>query len=432
MAASNIRATLLAYLILWLSVFNFNGAYARTLKKLDQPIAAISSGEFGLPEGLSVTLHSYAESIGPDAEAAVRRAYRGDDLDDENVAVELDERGLWSFLWSATKVFINPMSWTSGIQLAGLACQALGWWTSAPSWVTYTCNSIGIVSTMWSVWDGRADLATAYNDWRNEGSYRGNLESLQLLPYYRDYAQPVDNVGRSVKNITRGQASGYYDWSVLHPHLANRTVINAKSGNASILHDVGRNYTIITLAHVINSTNEKPLLVQRSLNGTLLGSPVSMFFVNGTGSSAGFASHHAFGAPLNTTKTTTKRDSGNCDGFGNDSGNIYASDTTLCGGDGTETEDGITGIYYGMDCYGTESQWKEYDADVGGQYPESNGAWEFASDLSSDTQNRQWWRTCLCDQESGDYSWTGALQYTWNGGFNGYNDCYSGVCGGAS
>jgi hypothetical protein len=285
---------------------------------------------------------------------------------------------------------------------------------------------------MWSVWSGRSDLATAYKDWKNEGSYQGNLESLQLLPYYNTYAQVVNTGSRSIKNTTRGHATGYYDWSVLHPHLANRTVSNAKSGNASILHDVGRNYTIITMAHVINSTNDKPVLVQRSLNGTLLGSPVSMFLVNGTGSSAGFASHHAFGAALNTTQNMTKREDGDCGGFGDDSGTYYADNTPLCAGDGTESQDGITGIYYAMDCYGTEAQWEEYDGDVGGQYPESNGAWELASELSSDTQNNQWWRTCLCDQESGDYAWTGALQYTWNGGYNGYGDCYSGVCGGAS
>jgi hypothetical protein len=180
------------------------------------------------------------------------------------------------------------------------------------------------------------------------------------------------------------------------------------------------------MGHILNSTAENPLLIQRSINGTLLGAPVSMFFVNSTGSTAGLASHHAFGT---VTQKMAKRDSGNCEGFGNDSGNIYTDNTVVCGGDGTTTEDGITGVYYGMDFYGTESQWEEYDADVGGQYPDSNGAWHLASELSSDTQNSQWWRTCLCDQESGDYSWTGALQYTWNGGFNGYNDCYSGVCG---
>jgi hypothetical protein len=279
---------------------------------------------------------------------------------------------------------------------------------------------------MFSVWDGRADLATAWNDFRNEGTYRENGEVLQLLPFYNDYANVVDNVGR--RSLQRGNESGYYDWSVLHPHLANNTIKNAISGNASILHDVGRNYTIITMAHVLNSTDSNPILVQRSINGTLLGSPVSMFFVNSTGSSAGLGSHHAFG----TAKKSSKRDDGNCDGFGNDSGNIYADNQELCGGDGTESEDGITGVYYGMDFYGTESQWEEYDADVGGQYPDSNGAWHLASELSSDTQNSQWWRACLCDQESGTYSWTGALQYTWNGGFNGYSDCYSGTCGGAT
>jgi hypothetical protein len=420
---------LLAFLILWLSAFNYNGVCALSIQPLDQPIKAISSGEFGLPQGLHVQLHSYLPVHGREGEAIVRGTYSGHS-EVQTTAVERhkNRRGLWSFLWSATKVFINPMSWTSGIQLADLACQALGWWTSAPSWVSWTCNSFGIISSMFSVWDGRADLATAWNDWRNEGSYQGNLESLQLLPYYSDYGNVVDNVGRGLPLLKRGNESGYYDWSVLHSHLANKTISSAVSGNASILHDVGRNYTIITMAHVLNSTDSEPILVQRSINGTLLGAPVSMFFVNGTGSSAGLGSHHAFGI----AKKSSKRDDGNCDGFGNDSGNIYTDDQTVCGGDGTDSEDGITGVYYGMDFYGTESQWEEYDADVGGQYPDSNGAWHLASELSSDTQNSQWWRACLCDQESGDYSWTGALQYTWNGGFNGYNDCYAGTCGGAT
>lgn len=303
--------------------------------------------------------------------------------------------------------------------------------------VTYTCNSFGIISTMFSVWDGRADLATAWNDWRSEGSYQGNLESLQLLPFYDDYGIAINNVGRGLPApiFKRGNEPGYYDWSVLHPHLANRTVRNALSGQGSIMHDVNRNYSIITMAHVLNSTDAKPLLIQRSINGTLLCAPVSMFFVNGTGSTAGLGSHHAFGSTKTKSakaNSTKRDDDGNCLGFGNDSGNIYTDNQVVCGGDGTESEDGITGVYYGMGFYGTEAQWEEYDADVGGQYPDSNGAWHLASELSSDTQNSQWWRTCLCDQESDVYSWTGALQYTWNGGFNGYSDCYAGVCGGAS
>ncbi|KAM3072994.1 hypothetical protein ACMFMG_008713 [Clarireedia jacksonii] len=369
----------------------------------------------------------YLPVHGKDGEAIVLGTYSRDpEAQTTSAERHMERRGLWSFVWAATKVFINPMSWTSGIQLGDLACQALGWWTSAPSWVSWTCNSFGIISTMFSVWDGRKDLATAWNDFRNEGTYEQNQEVLQLLPFYSDYGNVVDNVGR--RSLQRGNESGYYDWSVLHPHLANNTIKNVISGNASILHDVGRNYTIITMAHVLNSTDSNPILVQRSINGTLLGSPVSMFFVNSTGSSAGLAAHHAFG----TAKKSSKRDSGNCEGYGNDSGNIYADNQELCGGGSTTSEDGITGVYYGMDFYGTESQWEEYDADAGGQYPDSNGAWHLASELSSDTQNSQWWRTCLCDQESGAYSWTGALQYTWNGGFNGYNDCYSGTCGGAT
>lgn len=394
----------------------------------------MSSGEFGLPQGLSVQIHSAVDAHGPDAEFIVRRANSG--LSEEELALsDIEERGLWSFLWAATKVLIAPVSFTSGITWASLGCTLLGWWNSAPSWVTYTCNSIGILSTMFSVWSGRADVVTAYNDWRNEGSYQGNLESLQLLPFYSDYGNVVDNVGRAISNVTkgwRGNEPGYYDWSVLHVHLANRTVRNAVSGNVSIMHDVGRNYSIITMAHIINSTEANPIMMQRSLNGTLMGSPVKMFFVNGTGSSAGFAAHHGFESSTGAALNSTKRDDGNCDGFGNDSGNIYADGQTLCGGDGTDSADGITGVYYGMDCYGTQSQWEEYDADVGGQYPDTNGAWHLADELSTDSQNTQWWRTCLCDQESGDYAWTGALQYTWNGGFNGYNDCYSGACGGLS
>ncbi|KAL6890095.1 hypothetical protein GGI43DRAFT_425740 [Trichoderma evansii] len=365
------RATPLALLTLWLSASNYNGACAQSIQPLDRPIKAVSSGEFGLPQELHVVLHSHLPVHGRDGEAIVLGTYSGD----SNVHTKPVEdhenqcRGLWSFVWAATKVLINPISWTSGIQLADLACQALGWWTSAPS---------------------------------NEGSYQGNLESLQLQPYYSDYGNIVDNVGRGLPSLKRGSEPGYYDWSVLHPHLANKTISNAISGKASILHD----------------TNSNPLLIQRSINGTLLGRR-----------SAGLGSHHAFGT---ATGQSTKRDSGNCMGFGNDSGDIYADNQGLCGGDGTDTEDGITGVYYGMDFYGTESQWEEYDADVGGQYPDSNGAWEFASELSDDLQNSQWWHTCLCDQESSTYSWTGALQYTWNGGFNGYNDCYSGVCGGAS
>lgn len=423
------RAMLSAFLTLWLSAFNSNGVYAYTVHPLDRPIKAVSSGEFGLPEGLHVQLHSYLPVNGRDGESIVRGTYSGDS-EVQTTAAEShkNRRGLWSFVWAATKVFINPMSWTSGILLGDLACHAVGWWVSAPSWVSYLCNSFAVISTMFSVWDGRADLATAWSDWTNEASYQGNLDSLQLLPYYSDYGNVVDNIDRRSSALKRGNESGSYDWSVLHPHLANRTISNALSGNASILHDVRHNYTIITMAHVLNSTDSNPILVQRSINGTLLGAPVSMFFVNGTGSSAGLGSHHAFG----TATTSRKRDDGNCDGFGNDSGNIYADNTELCGGDGTDTEDGITGVYYGMDFYGTEAQWEEYDADVGGQYPDTNGAWSLASELSSDTQNSQWWRSCLCDQESGDYSWTGALQYTWNGGFNGYSDCYAGTCGGAS
>ncbi|PQE09598.1 hypothetical protein CJF32_00007094 [Rutstroemia sp. NJR-2017a WRK4] len=427
------HAMLLAFSILWLSAFNYNGVYAQSIQPLDNPIKALSSGEFGLPDEFHVHLHSYLPVHGEHGESIVLGTYTDDsDAQTPSIRRNKERRGLWSFLWSATKVFINPMSWTSGIQLGDLICKGVGWWTSAPSWVTWTCNSFGIISTMFSVWDGRKDLATAWNDFRNEGTYKQNAEVLELLPFYNHYGNVINNGGKRSDQYERGYEPGYYDWSVLHPHLANNTVKNAMFGNASIMHDVGRNYSIITMAHVLNSTDENPIMVQRSINGTLLGSPVSMFFVNSTGSSAGLGAHHAFGNSNSNAAKSRKREDGNCFGFGNDSGNIYADNTVLCGGDGTSTEDGITGVYYGMDFYGTEAQWEEYDADVGGQYPDSNGAWHLASELSSDTQNSQWWRTCLCDQESGTYSWTGALQYTWNGGFNGYSDCYSGKCGGAN
>lgn len=421
MAPYNMRAMLLAFLILWSSVFNFSGACAHSIQPLDQPITAVSSGEFGLPQELSVHLHSHTHAQGPEAKAIVLGAR---DADSEGLTV--DDRSLWDFVWAATKVFVNPMSWTSGVQFGSLVCKGLGWWTSAPSWVQWTCNTFGIVSTMVSVWDGRADLATAYNDWRNQGASQGNLDTLVELPFYRDYGDA--SVGERGLHAKRGHGNetGYYDWTVLHPYLANRTITNALLGNSSILHDVSRNYSIITMAHILNSSQSNPISVQRSLNGTLLGSPISMFFVNGTGSSAGFAAHHSFDGAV----ASGKRD--NCGGFADESGDLYADNTALCGAGGTETVDGISDIYYGLDMYGTESQWKEYDADVGGQYPDSNGLWGFANDLSNSAQDEQWWRACLCDQESGDYAWTGALQYTWNGGFNGWNDCYSGTCGGAT
>lgn len=439
MAPPKKRVTFSAYLILWLSVFNFNGVCAITLKPLDQPITAISSGEFGLPAGLSVQLHSYVEAIGDDAETIVRRAYTEEDTQprEETVSRRAPRRGLgsivsglWDLTWNVTKVFINPMSWTSGLQLASFACTMLGWWSSAPSWVTYTCNSVGLLSTFFSVWQGRKDLATAWSDYRNSGTYKGNQESLALLPFYDYYADESNSGRRSVNNgtVQRGKEAGYYDWSVLHPYLANRTVSNAKHGNASLLHDVGRNYSIITMAHIINSSDANPVLVQRSLNGTLMGTPVSMFFVNGTGSSAGFGAHHAFGvAP--TANSTSKR---NCDGADDETGPIYADNQELCAGEGTETPDGITGVYFGMDMYGTETQWEDFDEDMGGQDPDSNGAWELANNLSDSIYEGQWWRACMCDQENGDYAWTGALQYTWSGGYNGYSDCYSGTCGGAT
>lgn len=182
------------------------------------------------------------------------------------------------------------------------------------------------------------------------------------------------------------------------------------------------------MAHVLNSTDANPILTQRSMNGTLLGAPVSMFLVNGTGNTAGLGAHHAFGTV--TGKAYSKRDDGNRYEFGNDGDDVFADNTPLCAGDSTTSEDGITGIYYGMDFYGTEAQWEKYDADVGGQYPDTNGVWHLASELSSDTQNSQWWRSCLCDQESGEWASTGSLQYTWSGGYNGYADCYTDTCGG--
>jgi hypothetical protein len=432
MASSNMRATLVAYLILWLSFFDSIGVYAKTLKPLDKPITAVSSGEFGLDPGLSVHLHSYVASIGPEAEDIVRRAYRSEEFEARDEVADVNKRGLWSFLWSATKVFINPMSWTTYLSLFGLACDLVGFvWSSAPKGLNYACSAASILGGMWSAWTGRATIGDAWNAWSQENA---NRETLQMLPFYNNWGDVVDNSGRrSVQNITRGHEGGYYDWTVLHPYLANKTAQYAAWGNTSILHDVGRNYAIITMAHVINASSDKPLLVQRSLNGTLLGLPVSMFFNNGTGSSAGLVAHSAFGAPVNSSAVNaTKRDDGDCDGWGNDSGTFYADNMPLCGGDGTQDPDGITGVYYGMDFYGTESQWEEFDSDVGGQYPTSNGAWDFAEDLSEDASNNAWWRACLCDQEGGDYSWTGALQFTWNGGYNGYNDCYSGTCGGAT
>lgn len=127
----------MALLTLWLSAFSHNGVYAQFITKLDTPIKAVSSGEFGLPNDLHVHLNSHLPVHGRDGEAIVLGTYNGSS-DGQDTSVEGHEnerRGLWSFLWAATKVFINPMSWTSGIQLADLACQALGWWTSAPSWV---------------------------------------------------------------------------------------------------------------------------------------------------------------------------------------------------------------------------------------------------------------------------------------------------------
>ncbi|KAJ5945580.1 hypothetical protein N7454_002419 [Penicillium verhagenii] len=419
--------------VLWLSALNNNGAgvYAHSIKPLDQPIKAISSGEFGLPQGLHVHLHSKISAFGRDGEAIVRGTYKSPPSKQPGTAIKSDtnRRGILSwFVWAATKVFIAPMNWVTGLGIASeVTCHALGWWLDAPSWLQYACAAIGITTGALSVWDGRADLAAAWNDWREAAS--DALTSVELVPLFDYYGQVVANGGRrrDLPRAARGHETGYYDWSVLHPHLANRTVSNMLSGNRSIMHDVNRNYTIITMAHVINATDANPILVQRSINGTLLGAPVSMFYVNGTGSSAGLGAFNAFDKPATSRKRASD---GDCDGYSDDL-DVYADNVALCAGGGTETVDGgVTGVYYGLDFYGTEAQWKEYDADAGGQYPDSNGLWELSNDLTIKSEDESWWRACLCDEESGDYSWTGALQYTWNGGYNGYSDCYSATCGG--
>lgn len=160
-------AILSILLILWLSAFNCNGA---SIQPLDQPIKSMSSREFGLPQDLYVYLHSYLPVHGREGEAIVRGSYSEDPEIQARTADlqhEIDRRGLWEFLWSATKILINPTSWTTGIGLASLACETLGWRNSAPSWVTYTCNSFGIALAMFGFWSARSDLATAWNDERS-------------------------------------------------------------------------------------------------------------------------------------------------------------------------------------------------------------------------------------------------------------------------
>ena len=68
----------------------------------------------------------------------------------------------------------------------------------------------------------------------------------------------------------------------------------------------------------------------------------------------------------------------------------------------TGTVDGVpSGAYYGFDLYCGDSDFSEFDADLGLTYATSNGFIDGVIDMSNDIANTNAWDTCVCQQTAG-------------------------------
>lgn len=89
-------------------------------------------------------------------------------------------------------------------------------------------------------------------------------------------------------------------------------------------------------------------------------------------------------------------------------------------------------VMYGTNFYGDEDEWKQTDWDIGGIAAEENGLQEFAAKTTDSMVDANWWRACMCtdDEDRGERTSTGAIQLSYDGVFEGYDDCWSDDCGG--
>lgn len=95
--------------------------------------------------------------------------------------------------------------------------------------------------------------------------------------------------------------------------------------------------------------------------------------------------------------------------------------------DGHGQSQGADGFYLGMDWYALN----EYDAldwDAGTSGPDGNGFEEFTEGPARFMADSNCWDMCVCFAENDEWTATGAAQWTWDGGYNGYSACWNAGC----
>jgi hypothetical protein len=102
-----------------------------------------------------------------------------------------------------------------------------------------------------------------------------------------------------------------------------------------------------------------------------------------------------------------------------------------CGDFNGDTAYGPTEMYYGFDAYNGD-QMDALSYDIGTEGANNNGFGQLANDIASVMDQHYIWDACLCFQENSQWVMTGALQASWNGGYNGYSACWASQCDGAT
>ncbi|WWD05441.1 hypothetical protein V865_003518 [Kwoniella europaea PYCC6329] len=374
-------------------------------------IQVTGENKFGLPSGVLMEL--LLPPVITDVNETATNNVTGDANNNSTTspAHNLEQRGLANIAWAATKLFWNPLSFSSWLNLGGLGCTIVGLAVKQiPNWVNYGCAFAGFVGAILSVFQGRQNVYDAYYQYQQE---QGNILLLNELPFGSFYGE--------LRRSEVANSTGYDQINWLQSHFVNKTLERARSSTGYTLHDATTGYGLTTPMALLLATESNPAIVSWALDGELQHLPTAVWR-NESAKGIGFV-----GRSLNWLPVTENHKRDNCGSYcvyyANGGEQYYSSSQN-------QNPDAPDAIYYGEDFYGNADQFVEIDDDFGGEYASSNGLAEAAGYLSNDAGGSGWWDTCVCFQTSNTWVSTGSIQMTWNnGGYNGYGQCWQPNCG---
>lgn len=324
------------------------------------------------------------------------------------------ERGLFSFAWELTKVFLGGTTTGAIGNVLGWGCTILGFLSDkVPSWTTWPCGAIGFMSAFTNVYSGRGTITAAWNALQGTGATTGQEDD--FMRWYGAMRAGYEK---------RGSCDWCYDMNnEVYAEVADRASGQLEGVH---FHEFNDGLAVLPLQALMGSNESSAIPFAVSINGTLTHLGAKMW-LESNGTHAGFVSIGLPAHLVNVSKTAKRDDPADVHYI------MYDDDQgiTLEGQDNSTEYGGYYGIYYGDYYYGDEDQFWEVDNDVGGEALDSNGAVYVGAGIATNMVQESATHACVCVQTGSNESWvsTGAVQLgTGPNSWSGYSQCWNSNC----